>query len=137
MGNDPETQHPIEKLVDDVEFRQRNTTWPEAMVNASSADELMWKGSRRITKVHRIGVAIFGLVFVLSGISISSSFGDGWWVVIPIATGFILSAASFCGIAFEKMIHQSLQRKMNSDLTTFSPATKPSHASSYTRAEPH
>jgi hypothetical protein len=90
MGNDPETQHPIEKLVDDVEFRQRITTWPEAMVNASSADELMWKGSRRITKVQRIGVAIFGLVFVLSGISISSSFGDGWWVVIPIATGFIL-----------------------------------------------
>jgi hypothetical protein len=61
-------QHPIEKLANEVEFRQRNTTWPDAMVNASNADELMWKGSRRITKVQRIGVGLFGLVFLFLGV---------------------------------------------------------------------
>jgi hypothetical protein len=84
-------KHPIEKLVDDVEFKQRNTNWPDVMVNASSADELMWKGSRRITKVQRVGVGLFGLVFFLSGISLLTSFPrDGWWIAIPISTGFAL-----------------------------------------------
>jgi hypothetical protein len=61
-------KHPIEKLADEVEFRQRNTTWPDAMVNASSVDEVLWKRSRHITKIQRIGVALLGLAFVLIGI---------------------------------------------------------------------
>jgi hypothetical protein len=89
MANSLDEQHQIEKLADEVEFRQRNTTWPDVMVNASSADELMWKGSRRITKVQRIGVGIFGLLFVLSGISVALS-SEGFWLGILIATGFIL-----------------------------------------------
>jgi hypothetical protein len=43
------------------------------MVNASSADELMWKGSRRITKVRRVGVGLFGFLFVLGSISVGAS----------------------------------------------------------------
>ena len=86
-------QHPIEKLVDNVGQRQRNTTWPDAMVNASSADELMWKGSKRITKVQRVGVAIFGLLLVLGGLSIATSINisrEGWWIGVPIAAAFVL-----------------------------------------------
>lgn len=82
-------QHPIEKLVDDVEFKQRNTIWPDAMVNASSADELMWKGSRHITKVPRVGVGLFGFVFVLSGISLGTM-ADGFW------PGYLIGAGFFC-----------------------------------------
>jgi len=67
MPNAPH-KHPIEKLVDDVEFRQRNTTWPDAMLNASSVDEVLWKRSRHITKIQRVGVALLGLAFVLIGI---------------------------------------------------------------------
>jgi hypothetical protein len=67
MPNTPH-KHPIEKLADDVEFRQRNTTWPDAMVNASSVDEVLWKRSRHITKIQRVGVALLGLAFVLIGI---------------------------------------------------------------------
>jgi hypothetical protein len=91
MANNPETRHPIEKLADDIEFKQHNTTWPDVMVNASNADELMWKGARRITRVQRIGIAVFGLLFVLSGISLLSVFPlESWWIEIPIATGFVL-----------------------------------------------
>jgi len=85
-----EEQNPIEELVKEVELRQRNTTWPDAMVNASNADALMWKGSRRITKIQRIGVGIFGLLLVLGGVSIAASpRGEGWWIGIPIELGFI------------------------------------------------
>jgi hypothetical protein len=67
MANVPH-KHPVEKLVEDVEFKQRNTTWPDAVVNASSVDEVLWKGSRHITKIQRVGVALLGLAFVLIGI---------------------------------------------------------------------
>jgi hypothetical protein len=84
-------KHPIENLVEDVEFKQHNTTFPDVMVNASGADELMWKGSRRITKVQRVGVGLFGLVFVLSGISFLTVFPrEGWVMVIPVSTGFVV-----------------------------------------------
>jgi hypothetical protein len=84
-------KHPIENLVDDVEFKQRNTTWPDAMVNASSADELMWKGSSRITKVQRVGVGLVGLFFVLASVSVLTNIArDVWWMGIPISTGCML-----------------------------------------------
>jgi hypothetical protein len=85
-------QHPIENLVDEVEFRQRNTTYPDVLANASNADALMWKGSHRITKIQRVGVALFGFVFLLSGISLASiagSFGGAnVWIGIPIGVAF-------------------------------------------------
>ena len=68
MAHIPEKQHPIEKLVDEVEFKQRNTTWPDAVVNAKSVDEVLWTRPRYITKVQRVGVAVLGLTFVLCGI---------------------------------------------------------------------
>jgi hypothetical protein len=74
MADNP--KHPIEKLVDNIEFKQRNTTWPDAMVNARTVDELLFKGSRRITRVQRVGVAILGLAFILCGIFFIGSLGD-------------------------------------------------------------
>jgi hypothetical protein len=90
MSEHSKGKEQIEEVVNDVKFRQRNTTWPDVLVNASSADELMWKGSRRITRTQRVGVGIFGLFFVLGGVSIVGSFrGEGWWIGIPIALGSV------------------------------------------------
>jgi|GEM_PF-1672436 len=86
-------QHPIEELVNEVEFKQRNTTWPDAMVNASRVDEVLWKGSRRITKVQRIGLILFGVSLIVSSMAILGSLDsthEGWWVGIPITVGFTL-----------------------------------------------
>jgi hypothetical protein len=68
MARIPNKQHPIEKLVDEVEFKQRNSTWPDAVVNARGVDEVLWTRSRHITKVQRVGVAVLGVAFVLCGI---------------------------------------------------------------------
>jgi uncharacterized membrane protein HdeD (DUF308 family) len=59
---------PQNDLIEDVSASQRNTLWPDAMVNSSSVDELLWKGSPKATKVQRIGIAIFGLTFALLGV---------------------------------------------------------------------
>jgi hypothetical protein len=91
-------QHPIEKLIDDVESKQHNTTWPETMVNAKGVDELLWKGSRRITKVQRVGVALLGLAFVLCGVLFIGDFGshgDSRWLPIFFGTGCILMGGKF------------------------------------------
>jgi hypothetical protein len=54
-------------LIEDVKASQRNTLWPDAMVNSSSVDALLWKGSPKATKVQRIGIAIWGLTFACLG----------------------------------------------------------------------
>jgi len=86
MNKGRDEQHPIEKLVDDVSQLQRNTTYPDLIVNASGSDELMWKGSPRIARVQRVGVGIFGLVFLMGGVSIVNAiYGQkDSWLSIPI-----------------------------------------------------
>jgi hypothetical protein len=84
-------RNPIENLVDSVRQRQRSITYPDLIVNASSSDELMWKGSPRITRVQRIGVGVFGLVFLMGGVGlVNAIYGqDGWWLSIPIGIAFV------------------------------------------------
>lgn len=55
-------------FLDNVRERQRNIVWPDTMKNGGSVDALLWKGSRDATTVQRIGIAIFGLFFLLAGI---------------------------------------------------------------------
>jgi hypothetical protein len=56
------------RLLEEVKSRQRNTVWPDTMVNGVRVDALLWKGSPKATKVQRIGMAIWGLTFSALGI---------------------------------------------------------------------
>ena len=60
--------NPHAQLLEDVERRQRNTLWPDAMVNSSSVDALLWKGSPKATKVQRVGMVVWGLTFLSLGV---------------------------------------------------------------------
>jgi hypothetical protein len=51
-------------LFKEVSRRQRNTLWPDAMVNSSSVDALLWKGSPKATKVQRVGIVVWGLTLM-------------------------------------------------------------------------
>jgi hypothetical protein len=55
------------RLLKEVESRQRNTVWPDTMVNGARVDALLWKGSPNATMVQRIGIAIWGLTFLALG----------------------------------------------------------------------
>ncbi len=59
---------PQDHLIEDVRASQRNTLWPDAVVNSSRVDELLWKGSAKATKVQRLGLAIWGLTFAFLGV---------------------------------------------------------------------
>lgn len=65
----PHQQDPHERMLQEVDARQRNILWPDAMINSSSVDALLWKGSPKATKVQRVGIAIWGFVFLSAGAS--------------------------------------------------------------------
>jgi hypothetical protein len=60
-------EKPHAQVLEAVERRQRNTLWPDAMVNRSSTDSLLWNGSPKATKVQRMGIAIWGVTFLSVG----------------------------------------------------------------------
>src|SRR5580700_964371 len=59
------------RFLDDVRAKQRNTVWPDTIRNGRSVDRLLWKGSPNATRVQRIGIAIFGMVFLILGLMIT------------------------------------------------------------------
>jgi hypothetical protein len=56
-----------EKLIEDVSAKQRNTVWPDAMINSKGVDEFLWRGSPDAPLVQRIGAWIFGITFMFLG----------------------------------------------------------------------
>jgi cytochrome c biogenesis protein CcdA len=62
-----ETPSHQERLIEEIEAKQRNTVWPDTLRNGSSVDEFLWKGSSNAPLVQRIGAWIFGLTFMLLG----------------------------------------------------------------------
>jgi|HubBroStandDraft_2_1064218.scaffolds.fasta_scaffold605925_1 hypothetical protein len=66
--SNPDHHQPHTVLLEEVERRQRNTLWPDVMVNSASVDGLLWKGSPKATRVQRVGIAIWGLLFLSVGI---------------------------------------------------------------------
>jgi len=53
------------KFFGDVQARQRNTVWPDTLRNGRTVDGFLWKGSSTATPVQRLGIAIFGLAFLV------------------------------------------------------------------------
>jgi hypothetical protein len=49
---------------DDVRTRQRNTVWPDTLRNGRVLDSFVWKGSPDATLVQRVGIALFGFLFL-------------------------------------------------------------------------
>jgi len=88
--NSPDT----ERLIEEVRGRQRNTVWPDTMINGSAVDAFLWKGSPHPTLVQRIGAWIFGLFFVLMGIVLIGAIEQrgpdpGRWLGVVLAFAFI------------------------------------------------
>lgn len=60
--------HTSDTLLEDVRERQRNIVWPDPLRNGRSVDAVLWKGSRSTSTNQRVGVAIFGLAFLVAGL---------------------------------------------------------------------
>ncbi len=55
-------------FIDQIAAKQRNVTWPAPLINSRAVDVLLWRGSANVTPVQRIGICLFGIVFLLGGV---------------------------------------------------------------------
>jgi membrane associated rhomboid family serine protease len=55
----------VERIRKDVEERQRGILVPNLIRSGRSVDEFMWKGDPKASLVQRIGLLIFGLMFLV------------------------------------------------------------------------
>lgn len=65
MKSDSEPQ---QQLVEEIKEKQRNTVWPDTLLNSRNVDEYLWKGSPNAPLVQRIGAWLFGFTFILLGV---------------------------------------------------------------------
>jgi hypothetical protein len=56
------------KFIESIKAKQRNTVWPDTLINSRGVDEFLWKGSPDPSLVQRLAAFIFGLTFVLLGV---------------------------------------------------------------------
>ena len=65
----PRPEYQQQKLTEEIKAKQSNILWPDAMKNSSGVDAFLWKGAPDAPLVQRIGASIFGLFFLLAGVS--------------------------------------------------------------------
>src|SRR6185503_5589299 len=92
----------LDKFIDDVRARQRNIVFPDTLRGGRSVDAFLWNGSSNPSLVQRIVAWVFGLMFVISGLTFLPLVAevrdkDGSWIGAWILV--LISASSvFVGI---------------------------------------
>ena len=65
-----------------IEARQRNIVWPDTLRNGALVDAFLWKGSPDATPTQRIGIALFGFLFLCPAVLLVGfgcfEQGGGW-----------------------------------------------------------
>lgn len=95
MTHVPET----DEILKEIRRKQGATDWPETLEAGRSVDEFLWKGDPKATPVQRVGLAIFGVmflfIFVLS-IVVMVVGHDGPSIVIGLILGSLSGITGFC-----------------------------------------
>ena len=91
------------KFIEETRARQRNTIWPDPLVNSRGVDELIWNGSPNATIVQRIGVALFGLFDLGAGlVFLSFARKERSLLLVAISIGCLLLGTRVLLNAFTK-----------------------------------
>jgi hypothetical protein len=68
------------RLIEEIKTKQRNTLWPDALINSRGVDEFLWKGSPDAPLVQRVAAWLFGVAFILCGIGwLVAAYKKEWW----------------------------------------------------------
>jgi hypothetical protein len=77
-----ETNALPKKFIGELEAKQRNTVWPDPMINSRGVDEFLWRGSPDAPLVQRVAAWILGIFFILAGLAwLVGAYLRGWWVI--------------------------------------------------------
>lgn len=81
----------IPGLVRELRSRQKNTVWPDPLLNSRSVDEFLWRGSPNASPIQRLGAVVFGIFFVAIGAG-NMDLGRGHHSAIQFIIGLLGSA---------------------------------------------
>jgi hypothetical protein len=56
--------HDTDEMLEDIDRKQRASTWPNTLEAGRSVDEFLWKGDPKATPVQRVGLGIFAVCFL-------------------------------------------------------------------------
>ena len=86
-----------QRLVEEIEAKQKNTVWPDTMKNSRSVDEFLWKGSPDAPLIQRMGAWLFGIFFLLCGFAcLDLAYKSHSWAdVIYSVAGFLIGGKVF------------------------------------------
>lgn len=69
----------LDRIREEAEMKQRAILWPDMLRSGRTVDEFLWKGSPRATPIQRIGLALFGILFLFcAALSTILIFRDMW-----------------------------------------------------------
>ena len=101
----------VDKLNDDLVLRQSNIQQHDIIRNDRSVDDVFWNGpTGRNSTVQRIGICLFGLLFILSGLSLASvaSRHEGAWMGYIMA---VLGVGGGCRLIYKSFIVRKTGRE--------------------------
>ena len=83
---------PHARLLEELEARQRNVDWQDTMRKGMSVDALLWRGSPEATSVQRVGIAVFGILFLSLGLFFVFALAPQIHSVLSVMIGILLAA---------------------------------------------
>jgi len=83
---------PHARLLEELQARQRNVDWQDTMRNGMSVDALLWRGSPEATSVQRVGIAVFGILFLSLGLFFVFALAPQIHSVLSAIIGILLAA---------------------------------------------
>jgi hypothetical protein len=105
-----------ERGIEEIEAKQSNTVWPDAMVNSRSVDEFLWKGSPDAPFVQRIGAWIFGVFFIFGGLAwLVGAYERDSWVIAALSIVWFLVGGKMFLNGFRRRRATRPKKKKTSD----------------------
>jgi hypothetical protein len=102
-----------ERLIEEIEAKQRNTVWPDTLENGRSVDAFLWKGSADAPLVQRIGAWIFGFTFMLLAVALIEV--DRETTPDRKSIAFVILAVLFFGVGLKVFLNGFRRRKRNTE----------------------
>ena len=75
-------REPFEEIREEIEARQRSYLWPDYLYATRNTFDFLWNGAARPKMAQRIGLAIFGVSCLITGVAVISLFAEselGWF----------------------------------------------------------
>jgi hypothetical protein len=106
----------LDAIREEAEAKQRAILWPDTLRSGRAVDEFLWRGDPRATPVQRLGLAIYGIMFLFCAIlSIVLVFTLTTWVerIVAVFVGSItgLGAARLLMNVFRGQVKHSKPRQ--------------------------